>query len=147
MTMFKNEPFTDFSTPAAREAQRVALDKVRLQLDQTYGVFAAGRWIKTRKTLASLNPSNPAEVIGRAAEAGLSVVDQALEAAHHAFPKWSRVPVTERAGYLKRWAAALRSRKEEMTAWLIYEVGKNWSEADADVAEAIDFLEYYAEQA
>ena len=143
---FKNEPFTDFSLPEHRYAMEQALVKVRAMLGQTYPLVINGRPVKTRRTLASVNPSKSSEIVGRASDANAAQAGQALEAAARAFELWKRVSQDERAQALRRMATALRQRKFEFCAWLIFEVGKNWAEADADVGEAIDFLNYYAER-
>jgi 1-pyrroline-5-carboxylate dehydrogenase len=70
-----------------------------------------------------------------------------MDAALRAFHSWSRVPVEIRASLLLKAAEIIRDRKFEFSAWLTYEVGKNWAEADADTAETIDFLEFYAREA
>ena len=144
---FKNEAFTDFAVPenAARLAR--ALQDARRDFGQGYPAVINGRRHHTRKSIRSLNPSLSKEVVGTATDSNLSLADQALESATRAFQRWRGVPVEERAALLRRMAARLRTQKAELTAWIIYEVGKNWAEADADVAEAIDFLEYYAELA
>ena len=145
--IFKNEPLTDFSLPANRQAMESALANVRSELGQNYPLIINGKRIKTRSSFKSLNPSRPQEVVGIVQNAGRKIAGAALETAKKTFPSWSCEPVRQRAEVLRRMAGLLRVRKFEFCAWMIYEVGKNWAEADADVAEAIDFLEYYAELA
>src|SRR5208282_5029423 len=89
--------------------------------------------------LTSTNPSRPSEVIGIFSEAGADHASQAVEVAQKAFETWRHVPAADRA-------AVLRERKHEMNAWICYEAGKTWAEADADTAETIDFLEFYARE-
>ncbi len=124
-----------------------ALAAVRSQLGRTYPLVIGGKSLKARQSFESLNPSRPQERVGIVQNADLKLADRALATAAKAFGSWSQTPVTKRAEILRQMATILRRRKWEFCAWLIYEVGKNWSEADADVAEAIDFLEYYAELA
>jgi 1-pyrroline-5-carboxylate dehydrogenase len=95
----------------------------------------------------SMNPARPAEVIGVHQKAGVEHVEPAMQAAQAAFQTWSKVPVAERADLLFRAAALIRERSFEFCAWLTLEVGKNWAEADADVGETIDFLEFYGREA
>src|SRR5579883_1343599 len=140
---FKNEPFTDFSKAENRQAQQEALDLVRQELGQTHPLLIGGRRIKGEDTFASVNPANPSEVIGYFASATLEQVNEAVKAAEEAFKSWKRVPAEERVGYLFAAAEILRQRRFYFNAWMIYEVGKSWVEADADTAEAIDFLEFY----
>ena len=146
MVPFHNEPFTDFSIEANAAAMRDALAKVKDELGQTYPLLIGGEHVELEDTFDSLNPANPAQVVGSFANGSVEHVNQAIEAAAHAFETWRTVPGEDRARYLLRAAAAMRRRKFEFAAWLVYEVSKNWAEADGDVAEAIDFLEYYAHQ-
>jgi len=146
MMDFKNEALTDFSQPAERAAMEKALADVRRQLGQIYPLMIGGKALKSKKTIRSINPSRFSEVVGIVQDADRAQADRALDAAVRAFETWSRIPQNERAQSLRRMAQSLRRRKKEFCAWMIFEVGKSWAEADADVAEAIDFLDYYAEQ-
>jgi 1-pyrroline-5-carboxylate dehydrogenase len=143
---FSNEPVADFSKPANREALERALREVRAQLGREYELLIAGRREKTGDLLKSLNPSHPTEVVGVHHQATASQAEEAVEAAHAYFPTWAAVPAETRARILRRAAELFRERKFEFDAWLVYEAGKTWPEADADVSEAIDFCEYYARQ-
>ncbi|GAB4189277.1 MAG: L-glutamate gamma-semialdehyde dehydrogenase [Roseiflexaceae bacterium] len=143
---FRNEPFTDFSQPEHRAAMERALEQVRGQLGQTYPLIIGGERITTEHTLESRNPARPDELVGRASSATAEHVHQAMDAAERAFEEWRRVPVEQRADLLVRAAAEMRRRKFELAAWMVFEVSKSWVEADADVAEAIDFCEFYARQ-
>jgi 1-pyrroline-5-carboxylate dehydrogenase len=146
-TPFVNEPFVDFSTPENQRAMKDALAKVESELGQEYDIIIGGRHLKTEGKIVSINPARPAQVIGvhQRAEAGLA--EEAVQAALAAFPAWSRKPAAERAALLFRAADLIRERKFEFHVWLTYEVGKNWAEADADVGETIDFLEFYGREA
>ncbi|HEU5100666.1 MAG TPA: L-glutamate gamma-semialdehyde dehydrogenase [Roseiflexaceae bacterium] len=146
LTDFRNEPFTDFSSPENAAAMQQALADVKAQLGHTYPLIIDGEKIETAKTLASINPANPSEVIGYAASASAEQATQAVELANERFESWRKVPAQERADYLFKVAAEMRRRKLELCAWIIYEVSKSWAEADADVAEAIDFCEFYAKE-
>lgn len=101
----------------------------------------------TKERMVSLNPSAPSEVVGTTAKAGKAEAEAALEAAWKAFKTWKDWPQEDRSRLLLKAAALMRRRKRELEATLVYEVGKNWVEASADVAEAIDFIEYYARAA
>jgi len=143
---FANEPVADFSKPANREAMERALREVRTQLGREYDLLIAGRREKTGDLLKSLNPSKPSEIVGVHNKATAALAKEAVEAAHAYFPEWGAVPAEARARILLRAAGLFRERKFEFDAWLVYEAGKTWPEADADVSEAIDFCEYYARQ-
>ena len=143
---FANEPVTDFSKPVNRDAMAKALGDVHAQLGREYELLIAGRRVKTGDLLKSLNPSRPSEVVGVHNQATAEQAREAVETAHAYFPQWSAVPAQTRAEMLVRAAALIRTRKFEFDAWLVYEAGKTWPEADADVSEAIDFCEYYARQ-
>jgi RHH-type proline utilization regulon transcriptional repressor/proline dehydrogenase/delta 1-pyrroline-5-carboxylate dehydrogenase len=143
---FQNEPHTDFTRPAAREAMKKALQTVADQLGEDYGLVISGKAILNRPLLTSVDPSNKARLVGRVATATIDDAVAAIDAARRAFPEWSRVEVNYRAEYLDLMAREMRQRRFELAAWQVYEVGKPWAEADADVAEAIDFCTYYAWQ-
>ncbi len=145
-TPFKNAPYTDFTRPENRQAQMEALEQVKRELGQTYPLIIGGKKINNKATFASRNPSQPDQVIGHFSSATVEQVDEAVEAATAAFEIWKRVPAEERAGYLFAAADLLKQRRFEFNAWMIYEVGKSWPEADGDTAEAIDFLEFYARE-
>ncbi len=147
MIPFRNEPLIDFSLAENRKAMETALAQVKSQLGRTYPLMIGGQAITTERTFASLNPCNHQEVIGYVSQGSPEHAELAMDTAWKAFASWSRLPMQVRADYLFKLAATIRRRKAELTAWLILEVGKNWVEADADVAEAIDFCEYYARQA
>jgi len=143
---FQNEPFTNFGVEANVQAYQAALDYVHTQLGHTYPLIIGGERINTDETSTSINPGRPQQVVGRFAKATVDQANQAIEAGAHAFETWRFVPAAERAGYLFKAAAVMRRRKFELCAWLTHEVSKSWVEADADVAEAIDFCDYYARQ-
>lgn len=145
-TPFKNEPVVDFTRPENRQAQMEVLEKVKRELGQTYPLIIGGKKITNEATFVSRNPSQPDEVIGYFSSASVEQVDEAVEAAAAAFETWKQVSAEERAGYLFAAADLLKARRFEFNAWMIYEVGKSWPEADADTAEAIDFIEFYARE-
>jgi 1-pyrroline-5-carboxylate dehydrogenase len=144
---FVNEPFVNFAEPENARAMRAALSQVGTQLGREYDLIIGGHREKTSGKITSLNPSKPAQVVGVHQKAGAEHAQEAMDAALRAFHSWSRVPVEIRASLLLKAAEIIRDRKFEFSAWLTYEVGKNWAEADADTAETIDFLEFYAREA
>ena len=144
---FVNEPFVNFSLPENARAMRAALAHVATQLGREYDLIIGGHREKTAGKITSLNPARPSQVVGIHQKAGSEHAQEAMDAAQRAFHSWSRISVEERASLLLNAAAVIRERKLEFSAWLTYEVGKNWAEADADVAETIDFLEFYAREA
>jgi 1-pyrroline-5-carboxylate dehydrogenase len=144
---FVNEEFLDFSDGENKRAMEAALVEVHSHLGHEYDMVIGGRRIRTEGKIVSINPARPAQVVGIHQKAGAEHAALAMEAAQKAFTNWSRVPVQERAALLFKAAGMIRERKFEFCAWLTYEVGKNWGEADADVGETIDFLEFYAREA
>lgn len=144
---FTNEPFIDFSDAANKRAMREALDLVESELGREYDLVIGGKHLQTEARILSVNPARPTQLIGAHSRAGVEHVETAVAAAQTAFLSWSRKPMAERAELLLRTADLIRDRKFEFCAWLTYEVGKNWAEADADVGETIDFLTFYARQA
>jgi len=126
---------------------RTALDTVAAQLGHEYGLIIGGEQLKTETKIRSINPARPAQVVGVHQKAGAEHAETAMTAALGAFELWSRVAVEERVSLLLNAAEIIRQRRFEFMAWLTYEVGKNWAEADADVGETIDFLEFYAREA
>ena len=144
---FRNEAFLDFSREENSRAMRDALARVSDQLGQEYDLVIGGRRIRTEGKIQSLNPAKPAQVVGVHQKAGAEHAEVAMQAALEAYESWRIAPVEERVSLLMRTAELLRQRKFDFCAWLTYEVGKNWGEADADVGETIDFLEFYAREA
>ena len=144
---FRNEPLADFSDEENREAMRKALDAVRDSFGSVYPVVIDGKEILSGITISSTNPSNPDEVVGVVHAGSKEIVDEAIVSASDAFEKWSRTHANSRASCLFSAASILRKRRFEINATMVFEVGKTWIEADADTAEAIDFLEYYGRQA
>jgi len=144
---FVNEPLTDFSKPENARQMRTAIEKVRGQLGREYDLIIGGKRVQTKDKIKSINPAKPSQVVGLHQKAGKEHVEPAMQAALEAFVSWSRASVQERAGLVFRVGDVLRERKFEFCAWLVFEVSKNWAEADADIAETIDFCEYYAREA
>ena len=146
-TPFRNEPFLDFTTAENKRAMEAALEVVKNCLGREYDLVIGGRRLRTEGKIVSVNPARPAQVIGVHQKAEAEHAEEAVRAAQAAFLSWKRATAAERAGLLFRAAHLIRERKFEFLAWLTYEAGKNWAEADADVGETIDFLEFYGREA
>jgi len=144
---FRNAPHADFARADERERFARALADVRPRLGADVPLVIGGQRVETAERIVSVNPSRAAEIVGRTAAAGPAEVDRAVAAAVQALPGWRDAGVEARARVLGRVAALLRERRTELAAWIVYEAGKPWPEADGDVTEAIDFVEYYRAQA
>src|SRR5438445_12000972 len=144
---FVNEPLVDFSKEENARKMRAAIEKVRAQLGREYDLVIGGKRVKTTDKIKSINPAKPSQVVGLHQKARKDHVEPAMKAALQAFESWSRTSVEERASLLFRVGDLLRERKFELCAWLVFEVSKNWAEADADIAETIDFCEFYSREA
>ncbi|HYI08502.1 MAG TPA: L-glutamate gamma-semialdehyde dehydrogenase [Thermoanaerobaculia bacterium] len=144
---FRNEPLTDFSKPEDQAAMNLALAKVSGEAGREHPIVIGGERITGLKTFSSLNPAKKDQVLGKFQNGSKEHVEQAMDAAWTAFASWKRAPVETRAGLLFKAASLMRERKHEFSAVMILEVGKTWAEADADTAEAIDFMEFYGREA
>lgn len=143
---FKNEPFTDFTKEENAAAMRRAIEQVKSEVGREYPIIIGGERVETEEKFDSINPARKTEVVGRFSLANEEIVNRAVETANETFKSWKNVPAAERADYLFRAAAILRERKHYYSAWMVFEVGKTWAEADGDTAEAIDFLEFYGRE-
>jgi RHH-type transcriptional regulator, proline utilization regulon repressor / proline dehydrogenase / delta 1-pyrroline-5-carboxylate dehydrogenase len=146
VTVFRNEPERDYSRAAAREAMAAALAAERVAFGRSHPLLIDGEAIRTSDELVSINPANPAEVVGRTASATLAEAERAVQAANRAFPGWRDTPAGERAALLFRVAELIRQQRDRLAALEVFEVGKPWRESDADVTETIDYLEYYGRE-
>jgi 1-pyrroline-5-carboxylate dehydrogenase len=144
---FQNEAVLDFSIPENIRRMREALAKVRKELGHEYPLVIGGKRILTNEKIRSLNPAKPSEIVGIHQKANASHVEPAMQAALSAFTTWSVTPWDQRAALIFRVADLLREHRFEFDAWLVFEVAKNWAEADADLCETIDFCEFYAREA
>ena len=145
---FKNEPFTDFTKANEADAMRAAIEQVRSELGREYPIIINGEKIDLKTKFESINPANKTEIVGRFSDADSdeSLTERAIDAAAEAFKTWRSVSAQERADYLFKIAAIIRERKHYYSAWMIFEAGKTWGEADGDTAEAIDFCEFYGRE-
>ncbi|MGH9351942.1 MAG: aldehyde dehydrogenase family protein, partial [Terriglobia bacterium] len=150
LSEFQNEPSSDFhaGSPQFQQMQE-ALRRTEAQCGREVPLVPLvidGQRIKTKETFTSLNPSRPDQVIGNVSKADVELAARALESASRAFEAWSNTPVARRVEVLVKTAGILRSEKYSFEAWMVFEAGKPWAEADAEVAEAIDFCEFYARE-
>ena len=143
---YQTEPLTDFTKAENIKKYEEGLRLVESYLGQTYPIIIDGQRMETAKTKVSLNPAKHQEIVGIIHQAGIPEAELAMQAALKTFEIWKKVDPKVRADVLFKAANLLRKRKFEFAALMTKEAGKPWSEADADVAEAIDFLEYYGRQ-
>jgi 1-pyrroline-5-carboxylate dehydrogenase len=147
MEPFRNEPYSDFSEAAPRAAYLEALETVTSKLGGHVPVVIDGKPVATDVRITSIDPARPDVVVGTTGSASRAEAQLAIDAAKAAFPDWSRRSAPERAEFVHRIGDLMADRKFELCAWMTLEAGKNWAEAEADVAESIDFCRYYAHQA
>jgi 1-pyrroline-5-carboxylate dehydrogenase len=144
---FRNEPLSDFkNNPEHFRRMKEAIETVGKELGREYDLVIGGERVTTQNKLISYNPAQKDQVVGTFSKADAVLAERAVRAADEAFKTWSRTPAEARCELLFRTGKVLRERKFYYSAWLVYEVGKSWAEADADVAESIDFTEYYSRE-
>src|ERR1700736_2489216 len=143
---YENAPLVNFVYPENQERMREALARVRTRLGRKYPLVINGDRVWTDKTIASINPTSPDDVVGHVAEAGIPEAERAVKAARGAFEKWSRTSFETRCRLLERAADIMHRRRFELSALEVFEVGKAWAEADGDIREAMDFCRFYAQQ-
>jgi len=146
MKSFRNEAYTEFTKPENRKRMEKALAQVEAQFGKEYYIIIGGERIKTDNKLNSYNPCKKGEVIGIFQKADEKIADKTMQVALETFESWRYTSAKIRANYLFKMADIMRQRRFELAAWMVYEVAKNWLEADADVAEAIDFCDYYGQE-
>jgi len=144
---FKNEAIRSFDEPSDRASLSAAIERARANFGRRYPLVIDGERIWRAPATRSINPAHPDEIVGEVATATVDDASRALDAATTRFASWSKTGAHGRAQFLLRAAEAIRARRDEFNALLVLEVGKGWIEADADTAEAIDFLEFYAREA
>ncbi|MDP3722633.1 MAG: proline dehydrogenase family protein [Candidatus Omnitrophota bacterium] len=141
---WQREPLLDFSTSHARDRMAQALASVKTQFGQSYPLWIGAEAVERPDPLVARNPAAPRQTIGFVSAATLSDVQRAVELANQAQPGWAALPVSKRVACLRNAAQLMRERRDELAAWTVFEVGKPWREADAEIVEAIDYLEYYS---
>ena len=144
---FLNEPFLDFTDASVKRTMLAALAQVESELGREYDLIVGGKRLKTTAKIKSVNPAKPAQIVGVHQAAAPEHAEPAVAAALAAFTGWSRKSVQDRVDLLLHVSELISRDKYTLCAWLTYEVGKNWAEADADVAECIDFFQFYAREA
>jgi RHH-type proline utilization regulon transcriptional repressor/proline dehydrogenase/delta 1-pyrroline-5-carboxylate dehydrogenase len=143
---FPGAPDTDYGREELRIKAQEAVTQVHNQLGKTYLPLINGEYVQTETTIDSVNPSNPAEIVGKIGLMSINQADKALQSAKEAFKTWSKTPVKERADILRKAAEIMERRRYELTAWMCFEVGKVLKQGDPEVSEAIDFCRYYADE-
>ena len=143
---FSNQPSADFSRKEEREKFALAIASARQNLGKTCPLYINGKDRITDDLIPSLNPADTGEVIARVCQAGLDDAEEAIRSARRSFDAWRDTDPSARAACLLKAAAWLRARMPELAAWQVLEIGKQWDQASSDVAEAIDFMEYYARE-
>ena len=146
VSAFRNEPPLDFSVASNRSAFEEALRKVQGSLGQEHPLFFGGEEFDSPEKLVSTNPHDPSEIVCTVSALTRRMADHAVAAAKEARKAWGARPPWQRAAVLFKAAEIARRRRLELAAWEVVEVGKNRVEADADVCEAIDFLNYYGHE-
>lgn len=141
---FYNEPLLDFAISENRAKMSGALAAVKSDFGKEYFPIINGKAVRGEKVHPRENPSVQSEIIGKIHLASVAQAEEALNAASSYFSKWSRTSVSERVKLLRDLAALMRRDRFQLMAVEVFETGKTWTEADGDVAEAIDFCEYYA---
>src|SRR5438477_4184200 len=144
--IYENSPLVNFVYKDSQDKMQSALREVRKRFGEKHPLVIGGEKVWTDQLTPSVNPSAPDEIVGYGSEAGIREAERAVRAARAAFGKWSRTPFEERARLLERAAEILERRRFELSALEVFEVGKAWKEADADIREAIDFCTFYAQQ-
>jgi len=140
---YRSFPYLDFSIPENRERYlKEGIEKVKEQLGRRWAIN--GKVAVGEDSIVSRNPSRPEEVVGIVPKFTKSEFDSAIENAWDVQQWWGSLKFETRAEYLLHTSEILKKKIMEYSAWLTFEVGKNWLEAYADVAELIDYLEYYA---
>ncbi|MBV9283613.1 MAG: proline dehydrogenase family protein, partial [Acidimicrobiia bacterium] len=138
---YHHEPVAEWRRATVRSAFGAAVERVNLGLD--VAALIDGHPVGTKARIVSVDPGDTASEVAVSASCGRAEADAALDVARRAWPAWARTPVAERAAVLFRAAEWMRARKFDLAALQVFEAGKPWKEADADVCEAIDFCEYY----
>ncbi|MDD5434291.1 MAG: L-glutamate gamma-semialdehyde dehydrogenase [Nitrospira sp.] len=143
---FTNSSLTDFSKKENREKMQASLQKVRGEFNRKYPLIIGGIDVWTDEAIISLNPAATGEVVGTVSSANTTDAERAIEAARGAWIKWRKVPPEERASILFNVAERLEKERFDLAALEVFEVGKTWKEADADISEAIDYMGYYGSE-
>lgn len=144
---FNNEPIPDFSKPEEKEKMEKAITEVRNSLGKKYPLIYGTSTEFSNDRFVSINPNKPEEILGSFVNASEGSVDFALRRAEDTLKDWKSKSLEERANYLTKLARILQKKKYDLSATMVLECGKNWTEAAADTAELIDFCNFYAKDA
>lgn len=141
---FTNEPLLDFALEDDRQAMQTALTQVKKNLPRIVKPVVNGRELNSEKIFERTSPNQTSLVVARVSMATTDQAEQAIQAAHAAFPAWRKTSVEQRASMLEKLADLMKRDRYKLSAVQVFEVGKPWAEADGDIGEAIDFCRYYA---
>ena len=145
-TGFQSVPLLDFSRPAVHTSFRRALNEVARDFGKAWPLDIAGIAKGRLEVQTCINPARPSQVLGSVELGEIAHAEQAIANAVRAFDGWREMPAEQRAQLFLCAADLMSERRQRLAALEVFEVGKNWREADADVAEAIDYLRFYARQ-
>ena len=143
---YQPEPVSEWRRSAARASFTVAVDAAGSAPVIDVPALVDGERVHTAATIDSVDPGHFERVVARSASCDTGHADAAVASALAHVERWRATPAWERAGVLFRAGAWMRSRRNELAAIEVYEAGKPWDQADADVCEAIDFCEYYGRE-
>jgi RHH-type proline utilization regulon transcriptional repressor/proline dehydrogenase/delta 1-pyrroline-5-carboxylate dehydrogenase len=143
---FRREPLRGFLNPKAHSAFQRTLQAVESEEERRCPLLVGGKEIRTDRSIPSLNPARPSQVVGTVFLASHKEISSAVSSAASAACRWRETPLEERSHLLRKAAEILRSKRDQLAALLILEVSMGWNEADAEVCRAIDFLEYHARE-
>lgn len=141
---FENHPLLDFSQKDKREKFQQALDYWEPKFPMEVPLILEGQEVKTQKIFTRENPSRTDQIISQSFFAKKDQAELAIQYTHSFFKKWKLYPAQDRIACLRKLAELIKQKEFELSALQVFEVGKTWKEAQADVAEAIDFCYYYA---
>jgi RHH-type proline utilization regulon transcriptional repressor/proline dehydrogenase/delta 1-pyrroline-5-carboxylate dehydrogenase len=139
------EPIAEWRRMSVRAAMGAAVRAADADAMDVPAVIGGER-VRTGQSIVSVDPARPQVMVARSASCGVDEANAAVAACASAFDRWRRTPAAERAAVLFRAAEWMRSRRPQLSALEVFEAGKPWAEADADVCEAIDFCEYYGRE-
>lgn len=143
---FYNEPLLDFTLERNRTPMKAALERQKKLFGQNVPLIINNKKIETGRLFSRPNPSHTGQLIAKVHMASTENADHAVKSATEAFAKWKEVNPKERSEVLRRLASLFRKNRFDLMALQVFETGKPWKEADGDIAEAIDFCEYYARE-
>ncbi|MBW3668929.1 MAG: proline dehydrogenase family protein [Actinobacteria bacterium] len=143
---YVHEPHAEWRRASVRESFESAVDAVGAGLGLHVPAVIDGERLRTSSVIESVDPASPSTVVATSASCSAVEADAAVAVALREAQRWRETPASERAAVLFRAAAWMRARRNELAALMLFEAGKPWKEADADVCEAIDFCEYYGRE-